>query len=165
MQATAILTRKYSPVEKGAPKPKMGDRCTAVSCFSGDINRRLQGAVSYPNQRFYDPRFPIYVPHPPTTEPIPPNRKLVPNPLQPGALPSDETAYKALEDAIQAAKEQAAKDCKDPKNCCKTITVRIECPGDPGSIDFNELITRLKKPILCGKSWTINCTTGNWKPS
>lgn len=126
------LDPKNSPVETGAPKPQPGNRCTAVSCFSKEINTRLPGSVPYDGETL-------------------------------GFLPGDETAYKALENAIATNKKQAEQDCSTDKCGCKTITVKVECPGGAGRIDFQGLATDLKKKPLCGQTYTINCKSKTWK--
>jgi hypothetical protein len=147
-------TAPGGPVETGAPKPEPGDRCTAVSCFSGDANKRLPGAVPYPGERFDDPSIPDFIKDPFDS------KKLIPNPKEPGFLPGDINAYQALENAIKAAKDQAEKDCG---SCCKSITVKVECPGGAGGLDFQGLTSTLKKPVLCGKSYIYNCKDKKWK--
>lgn len=126
------LNPKMSPVETGAPKPEAGNRCTAVSCYSELINKRLSGAVPYNGQTL-------------------------------GFLPGDQTAYTALENAIEANKKQAEQDCSTNNCGCKTITVRVECPGGAGMIDFQGLATKLKKRPLCGQTYTFDCKRKVWK--
>jgi hypothetical protein len=118
------------------------------------VNRRLPGAVPYPGELFDDPSIPDYV-----TDPNNP-KDLLPNPNEPGYLWADERAYKALENAIKAAKDQAERDCG---SCCKSITVRVQCVGEAGGLDFHGLTNELKKPILCGKTFTYNCKHKKWK--
>ena len=148
-------TSPGGPVEKGAPKNlKKGDRCTAVSCFAGDVNKRFQGAVPYQGERFDDPNVPDYIP-----DPANPNKQIQ-NPREKGFLPGDQTAYTALEEAIKAVKAQAEKDCGP---CCKSITVTVQCPGEAGGLDFQALTSRLNKPVLCGKTYTYDCKEKKWK--
>jgi hypothetical protein len=81
-----------------------------------------------------------------------------------GLLPGDETAYKALENAIAANKKQAEQDCSADKcGGCKTITVKVECPGGAGRIDFQSLTNSLKRKSLCGRTYTIDCKNKSWK--
>jgi len=146
-----------NPVEDGFPKPdkvEIGDRCTAVSCFSGNINDRYI-SVDYPDERFNDPYTPDFLDDG--------KGNLYPNPNEPGYLPGDQRAYDALFSAIDAAKKQATTDCAADKCKCRSITVKIECPTEPGSINFQDLTTRLKKPVLCGQTYTIDCKSQKWK--
>jgi hypothetical protein len=126
------LDPKMSPVETGAPKPEAGNRCTALSCYSALINKRLSGAVPYNGETF-------------------------------GFLPGDETAYEALKNAIEANKKQAEQDCSSDGCGCKKITVKVECPGGAGNIDFQSLATKLKKKPLCGQTYTYDCKIKVWK--
>ena len=153
------LDPKRSPVETSAPEPQPCDRITAVSCFSGDINRRMQGAVQYEGQRYDDPNVPNYIPVP-TTDPARENPWHT-NPDEPGYLPGDKRAYDSLKSAIEAAKSKADEDCADEKKCCRSVTITVECPGSAGEINFNKVISKYgaddpDRPS-CGQSIVIKC--------
>jgi RHS repeat-associated protein len=129
-----------------------GDRCTAVSCFSGNINDRNSTAVSYPDEQFDDPNIPDF------------NPDGTWNPSEPGYLTQDE-AYPALVSAINAAKTQAEADCGDKETCCSSIIIKVNCQGEAGGLDFQKLAGKDGRPVLCGKSWTLNCKTKKWNPA
>jgi RHS repeat-associated protein len=109
------------------------DRFTGVGCFSGDNNENLKGSVDYEGEKFDDPQIPNYIPNPKPD----PQRPVIPNPAEPGYLWPNE-AYDALASAVEAARHQAAVDCGTEGNCCKTITVKVECPQTPDGdgLDF-----------------------------
>ncbi|CAN5839374.1 hypothetical protein BH11VER1_BH11VER1_35680 [soil metagenome] len=151
-----------SPLEdemKDASKNQQrGDRCTAVGCFNGNINDRFPTSVKGGGNRRRDPRVPDYY-----SDYYDGDRDVTRpawNPNQPGYLPQDE-AYDALESKIEAAKQQAVADCKDKETCCKSITIKVNCmEGSP--INFSNLMGR-DKPVLCGKTYTLDCKSGTWE--
>jgi uncharacterized protein RhaS with RHS repeats len=144
------------------PKPQKCDRFTGVGCLSGHSNENLQGSVRYEGESFLDPNIPEKIPNPNGGDDLY-------NPKQPGWL-FPENAYDALKSAVAAARYQAEKDCQTEENCCKTITVEVQCPQAPyeGSgprkpiLDFLNILPPKGEPILCGKKWVLNCKTGNW---
>ena len=75
-------------------------------------------------------------------------------------------------DAVDAARKNAEKDCEDKKNCCKKITVDIFCV-DPDVRLIETAANRRERrdrgqPNLstepkCGNRYTLNCDTMEWK--
>ncbi len=159
-----------STVESNPPAHQIGDRCTAVSCFNGNINDRFDksglGPVRYDGERFEDPKIPTFNRDPQFPDQI--DRKNPLNPNQPGLLPDagPNNAYDSLEASIKAAKAKAVEDCKgecwDSKDGtkCRDIEIRVECVGDI----FAKIAQKLKKPSLCGKTWKYNCASKQWSP-
>jgi hypothetical protein len=86
------------------------------------------------------------------------------NDTEPGYLTQAE-AYPSLISAIIAAKIQAEIDCNDENRCCSEITISVKCLGEPGGLDFQKLGGKEGRPVLCGKTWKINCKKKTWSPA
>ncbi len=124
-----------------------GDRATGVGCFNGNINSTLKKPIHGGTEVFHDPSIPLKEPG---TD--------IPNIDQPGYL-KDVDFESALESKIIAAQEQAEKDCRDPKTCCKNISIDVRVLTDLGEI---VRISAYGRKLANYKN-TYNCKNKMWK--
>lgn len=134
-----------------------GDKVGAVSCFAGDLNKDYgDKGLPSPSDRFDDPNIPNY------------NDDGTGNPREPGLLPSfpPSIALDALEEKIKAAQDQAEKDCKDPKTCCKKISIEVTSRSDAGGpgLDFDSFAKQSQRGRdLINYRNTFDCETATWE--
>ena len=157
-----------NPVNRGCPAPDKvvdGDRYTAVSCFSGDINKEPKyRAVHYDGEQFDDPSIVEFFYDNDTG-------LSKANPKEPGFLwpegsPNltlgEVSANQALQNAVDAAKKQAEVDCATDKCKCSSITVEVQCPTSPDdTINFPKIQKSGKS--LCGATFTYSCKNKTWE--
>jgi RHS repeat-associated protein len=121
--------------EKGF-KPRPGDRIGCVSCFQDSTNRHVENI--FPGHSI--DKFPR------------PESLLWPD--NSWKRPEDgRKASEALELAIEAAKKDAEKRCKEDGCPCKSIRVKIECRGK----DFKLVLDSVGKGDLCGMEIMVDC--------